>query len=368
MTELRQAGALILGDTNTGELGGFFSNVMPPGYSSLGGEVLLPQDTNKLIAGGSANGETEGGDELIPANIAHGGSSGGSAAAVAAGFAPLAFGMEASPEAAQLLAPSSEAGLAALKPTVGLVSAAGIMPVAESQDAPGPIGQTVSDVATSLGIITGKGPSAYTAGLTGTALVGAKIAVVQSTAPAYPEALARLTAAGASTTVVTPGAGTTAPSVIPYELHKGLDSFLQSMPGPGPKSLAGVIAYNEANPIEGLKFGQSHLLEAEAVNVGDPGTTAEFEANLAKGRSEDQAVIDEILAGGSSAIMVPAGSPLIGIADRAGYPVLTVPAGYETRTATPAGIRPAWTSSALPTARLSCSRTGSPSNGARTPG
>ena len=94
------------------------------------------------------------------------------------------------------------------------------------------------------------------------ALVGAKIAVVQSTAPAYPEALARLTPAGASTTVVTSGAGTTAPSVIPYELHKGLDSFLQSMPGPGPKSLAGVIAYNEANPIEGLKYGQSHLLEA----------------------------------------------------------------------------------------------------------
>ena len=116
---------------------------MPQGYSSLGGQVLLPADTNKSV----------------------GGSSGGSAAAVSAGFAPLAIGMEASTESAQMILPAGNAGLVALKPTVGLISAAGILPVAESQDAPGPMGETVADVATTLGVLSGKGAGAYTGGL-----------------------------------------------------------------------------------------------------------------------------------------------------------------------------------------------------------
>src|SRR6202035_1214669 len=134
---------------------------------------------------------------------------------------------------------------------------------------------------------------------------------------------------GATATTVTPGAATTAPSVIPYEFHKDMDAFLSAMPGPGPKSLAGIIAYDNANPVEGLKFGQDGLTNAESVDYTDPATTSAYQANLAQGQTEDRAVIDGILSGGPySAIMVPEGSPLVGIADRAGYPVLTVPAGY----------------------------------------
>ena len=326
VAKLKGAGAIILGDTNTTELGGEFDPNMAQGYSSLGGQVLLPSDTNK----------------------SPGGSSAGSAVAVSAGLAPLAIGSETSTEAAQMITPAGNAGVVALKPTVGLVSRSGLLPVAKSQDSAGPIGQTVSDVATALGVLAGpdvKDPASekqplpipdYTAGLTPTALAGKKVAVVASTTAPYPTAVAELEALGATTTVVTPAAGTTAPSVIPYEFHSDLDTYLSSSAKKVPKSLQEIIEYNSANPVEGLKFGQTSLLAAEAVETANPATKTSYETNLAQGQSEDRAVLDNILDNGTptepaddySAIMVPSGSPLVGIADRAGYPVLTVPAGY----------------------------------------
>jgi amidase len=324
VAKLKAAGAIILGDANTGELGGTVEgSAMPQGYSSLGGQVLLASDTNKNV----------------------GGSSGGSTDAVATGYAPLAIGMETATEAAQLIAPSSNAGLVGLKPTVGRISRSGVVPVARSQDSPGPIGQTVTDVATALGVLAGPDPSDpatlgqpvpnYLTGLSTTALNGKKVAVIEKvTSVPYPEAVAELGALGATTNAVTPGTGTTAPSVIPYELHAGLDSFLSNSKGfteasKGAKSLQEIIEYNSANPAEALKYGQAGLLAAEAVQTGNPATKATYEENLAKGKKEDQELIDGILkAGEDTAIMVPAGSALIGIADRAGYPVLTVPAGF----------------------------------------
>ena len=162
-----------------------------------------------------------------------------------------------------------------------------------------------------------------------------KIAVIAkvTTAP-YPEAVAKLTALGATTNEVTPGTGTTAPSIVPYEFHSDLNTFLSTPKGftkhsKGAKSLQEIIEYNSANPVEGLKYGQGGLVAAEAVETTNPTTKATYEENLAKGEKEDQEVIDGILkSGGDSAIMVPNGSPLAGIADRAGYPVLTVPAGF----------------------------------------
>jgi amidase len=333
VAKLKAAGAIVLGDSNTSELGGAFEGTnMPQGYSSLGGQVLLASDTNKNV----------------------GGSSGGSADAVSVGVAPLAIGMETSTEAAQLIAPAGNAGDVGLKPTVGLVSRSGILPVARSQDSPGPIGQTVSDVATALGVLAGEDPGDpatkgqpsvpnYTAGLTATALSGKKVAVVSSTTAPYPAAVAELSALGASTTVVTPGAGTTAPSVIPYELHRDLDAFLSNSAGftaasKGAKSLQEIIAYDNANPVEALKFGQAGLTTAQGVNIAEPATTASYEEALTKGRSDSRATIDSILTGGGySSIVVPSGSPLVGIADRAGYPVLTVPAGFGAQNSSTGG-------------------------------
>ncbi len=161
---LEEQGAIVLGDTNVGEFDGAMEGAnMPQGYSSLGGQVLLPSDTNK----------------------SPGGSSAGSAAAVSMGLAPLAVGMETSTEGgAQMLAPAGNAGLVALKPTVGLVSTEGVLPVAKSQDAPGPIAQTVKDAASELEMLLGEPGTAhkYTAGLMTTALVNKNIAVVATKA------------------------------------------------------------------------------------------------------------------------------------------------------------------------------------------
>ncbi len=321
--KLTEAGAIILGNTNVGEFGGAMEGAnMPQGYSSLGGQVLLPADTNKNIGGSSA----------------------GSAAAVSIGLSPLAVGTETSTEGgAQLLASAGNAGLVGLKPTVGLVSSAGTLPVAKSQDAPGPIAMTVTDAATELEVLTGKTGGVYTGTgvLSTSALFNKNIAVVATLEPAkrsaaeqvYVTAENELNNLGASFTKVTPGAATTAPTVLPYELKEGLDEYLGAAPTPGANSLAAVIAYDEANKAEGLKYGEAGLTAAQAIDT--TATKTAYEENLTKGKTEDAAVIDKILTKETvgteddySAIMVPQGSSLVAIADRAGYPVLTLPAGF----------------------------------------
>ncbi len=159
---------------------------------------------------------------------------------------------------------------------------------------------------------------------------------MSSTTVPYPTAVSELGTLGATTTVVTPGAATKAPSVLPYEFHRDLDSYLSTSPEGTAKSLQQVIEYNSANATEGLKFQQNGLLAAEATETTNPTTTATYEENLSKGQTEDRAVIDNIINNGTpsepgddyAGLMVPSGSALVGIADRAGYPVLTVPAGF----------------------------------------
>jgi amidase len=323
---LEEEGAIILGDTNTTELGGAMEGTnMPRGYSSLGGEVLLPSDTN----------------------VQTGGSSGGSAGAVSMGLAPLAVGTETSTDTAGLLTPAANSGLVGLKPTFGLVSNAGVLPVASSQDTPGPIGQTVKDVALALEVLSGEaGTGNYTKGLKSGALFNSGLSVIATNAPPSAVELAYLAAEnaagsiGANLTQVTPGAAITAPSVVPYELHSDLDEYLAAAGDPEAESLEGIIEYNEENAVEGLKYGQAGLENAAAVEVEDPGTEAEFEANLETGQNEGAALLDAAL-GGRSALLIPASgtetTKLLEAADRAGYPVLTLPAGFGIRDSSTGG-------------------------------
>ena len=116
VAKLKAAGAIILGKTNVSELDGLFDGNMPEGYSSLGGQVMLPSDTDKTPAG----------------------SSGGSAAATASGLAALTVGMETSTDTAQLIAPAGVAGVVGLKPTVGLVSRDGVLPGRQDAGRAGP--------------------------------------------------------------------------------------------------------------------------------------------------------------------------------------------------------------------------------------
>ena len=284
---------------------------MPDGYSSLGGQVLLPSDTDKTPAG----------------------SSGGSAAATASGLAAMTVGLETSLDTAQLIAPAGVAGVVGLKPTVGRVSRAGVLPVAKSQDSPGPISRTVYDAAVQLQAMAGADPADpatagapappnYLAGLAPTALSGKRVAVINSTTAPYPAAVAALQALGATTVVTTVGTPSpNPPSIVLREFKRDLNAYLAGTRGKsGAKSLQEIIDYNNANPVEGLKYQQGQLIAAQAVDLADPATAAAYESDKTVGKASNRAVIDTILSNGTPAdtsddfdvIMVPSGNSLVG--------------------------------------------------------
>jgi len=321
VARLRKAGAIILGKTNVTELNSVFDANLPEGYSSLGGQVLLPSDTDKTPAGSSA----------------------GSAAATGSGLAAMAIGLETAPEGAQLIAPAAVAGVVGLKPTVGRVPRTGILPVAKSQDSPGPITRTVFDAALQLQAIAGADPADagtagtpavpdYLAALDAGALAGQRVAVVASTVVPYQTAIATLTALGATPVEVTPGTPSpNPPSIVVRELQRDLDAYLATTRGAGPKTLQSIVDYNTDNPVEGLKYQQGQLIEALTAD------RSAYESDKLEGQLATRALIDGILSNGTSDpaddfafVLVPSGNALIGHADRAGYPLITVPAGEGT--------------------------------------
>lgn len=184
---------------------------------------------------------------------------------------------------AQLIAPAGVAGVVALKPTVGLVSRAGIVPVAKSQDSPGPVARSVYDAAASLQAVAGAdardaatagAPAApnYLAGLTTTGLQGRRIAVISNTTAPYPAMVSALQAQGAATVVVAVGTPTpNPPSIVSTEFKRDLNAYLAGAAGTSPKSLQAIIDYNNANPVEGLKYQQGELLAAPGGRPVEPG-------------------------------------------------------------------------------------------------
>ena len=139
---LRAAGAVILGKANLTEFANILAIDMPSGYSSLGGQVQEP-----LRAASRRRG--------IPV-VPPGGSSAGSAVAVAAGLCAAAIGTETS---GSLLSPATQNGLVTVKPTVGLISRAGIVPISHSQDTAGPLTRTVRDAAILLNVLAARDPA-----------------------------------------------------------------------------------------------------------------------------------------------------------------------------------------------------------------
>ncbi|WP_339171809.1 amidase family protein [Paenibacillus sp. FSL H7-0943] len=129
--KLRLAGAILLGKANMSEWSNFMSSTMPAGYSSRGGLVLNPYGPGTVFVSGSSSGP---------------------AAAVAANLAAAAIGTET---AGSIVGPASQHALVGIKPTVGLVSRTGVIPISVSQDTPGPIARTVTDAAIILGALTG---------------------------------------------------------------------------------------------------------------------------------------------------------------------------------------------------------------------
>ena len=138
---LRSAGAVILGKANLTEFANILAIDMPAGYSSLGGQVKNPYAPEL--------------DERKVPIVPSGGSSSGSAVAVAAGLVAAAIGTETS---GSLLSPATQNGIVTVKPTVGLISRAGIIPIAHSQDTAGPLTRTVRDAAILLNVLAAADP------------------------------------------------------------------------------------------------------------------------------------------------------------------------------------------------------------------
>ncbi|HXM58766.1 MAG TPA: amidase family protein [Candidatus Dormibacteraeota bacterium] len=335
---LRQAGAVVLGKANLTEFANFLTVGMPSGYSSLGGQVLNPYD----------------------ASVTPSGSSSGPGVGAAAGLAPLTVGTETS---GSILSPSAANSCVGIKPTVGLISRTGIVPIAASQDTAGPIVKTVADAAALLTALTGVDPldpataanplagHDFAADLRAGALQGARIGVVANQVPAagtdnralWDAATAALAAQGATlvpvaldTTSSIPGGS----SVLTYEFKRDLNAYLSRLPAGAPvRTLADVIAFNDAHAEVALKFGQTQALASQAKNL-DPASadTAKYLADRAQDLVDSRDRIDALMAANSlnALLFSNAGSAAIGA--RAGFPSITVPAGYQASTRRPFNI------------------------------
>jgi amidase len=314
---------VILGKANLTEFANFLTNGMPSGYSSLGGQVLNPYN----------------------ADVTPSGSSSGSGAAAASGLAAVTIGTETS---GSIVSPAAANGVVGLRPTVGLVSRTGILPISASQDTAGPMTRTVADAAAELQAIAGRDaedPATaeqppvpdYLAALSTNALDGRRIGVVDNDNDNYEAAVAAVQALGAETVLIpTPQPSQNFPQILTQEFKRDLNAYLARLGDRAPmKSLADIIAYNDAHAAEALKFGQTQALASEAVDLGDPAQNAAYVANRDGGRAATRAAIDGALTRGTAdpaddlaAILTPNNS-LIGTGARAGYPQLSVPAGYD---------------------------------------
>ena len=340
--QLREAGAIILGKASLTEFANFLTNGMPAGYSSLNGYTFNPYDPFPQPEG-------DGRPNLSP-----GGSSSGSAAAVAANLVALSVGTETS---GSILSPGNQNSIVGIKPTVGLVSRDGIIPIAASQDTAGPFGRTVADAATLLGFLTGVDPSDpatatsegqffkdYTQFLDKDALQGSRIGVPKAFYwnPLSPEevaiaeaALQQLEALGAELVfeeiATIDELSTFSSSVLTYEFKRDLNAYLASLGPDAPvKTLAEVLAFNEANPAVALKYGQTRAAAAEAKDISpDSPDTLQYLADratdlrLAKEEGLD-AYIDTY---DLDAVFFPE-TRGASIGAKAGYPSIIVPGGY----------------------------------------
>lgn len=334
---LRQAGAIILGKVNLSEWAYFMSKDGPSGYSGLGGQVHNPYGVDRFEAGSV------------------GGSSSGTGAAIASNFAVVGIGTETS---GSILSPASSTSIVGIKPTVGLISRAGIIPLAESQDTPGPMARTVADAAITLGALTGvderdlatqksegKFLTDYTPHLKADGLKGARIGVdVTFLNDADPDeraimdqAMADMEALGAVIVEMTIPVEEFQSDVLWYEFKRGINAYLKGLSDDVPvKSLEELIAFNKEDPEVRMKFGQAELEKTQMMSEDPADTTyllhraTDLKISAEKGIDAAMAEhdLDALLFQNNRGAAMPA---------KAGYPSITVPGGY-TGTGMPVGV------------------------------
>ncbi|MET4568421.1 amidase [Rhodanobacter soli] len=345
---LRKAGALVLGKTNLSEWANFRSNHASSGWSGRGGQTKNPYVLDRNPCGSSA----------------------GSAAAVAAGLATVAIGSETD---GSIICPAAMNGIVGIKPSLGLVSRSGIVPISHSQDTAGPMARNVADAAALLSVIAGSDPrdpataeadrhaTDYTKFLDPNGLKGKRIGVVRQLAGAEPNAdrvleqsIALMKAQGAIIVdpVVLPHLaelGKPEITVLLYDFKHDINAYLASRSGLKVKTLADLIAFNQAHAGEEMPwFGQELFEQAE--KKGPLSDKAYTEALAqAKRLSGPQGIDAALKAQHLDALLAPSwgpafmtdpvlgdhivsGDPTVGGASQpaavAGYPSITVPAGF----------------------------------------
>jgi amidase len=341
---LREAGAVLLGKANLSEWANIRSRRSSSGWSARGGQCRNPYVLDRNPCGSSS----------------------GSGVAVSASLCAVAIGTETD---GSIVCPSSSNGIVGFKPTLGLVSRAGIIPIAHSQDTAGPMARSVRDAAILLGAITGPDPrdgataasaghaaADYTRFLEESGLRGARIGVARNSFGFHPavdrimeEALAEMKRRGAVLVdpADIPHAGEYGESellVLLYELKADLNAYLAGLGPKAPvRSLADVIAFNEAHRAEEMPFfGQDLFIKAQ--ELGPLTDLAYVEALARDGRLAALEGIDAVMAQHNlDAIVAPTGGPAWvtdpvngdhfggGLSTPpavAGYPNITVPAGH----------------------------------------
>ena len=322
---LRRAGALILGKTNLSEWANFRSTKSISGWSGRGGQTNNPYILDKNPCGSSA----------------------GSGVAISANLAAVSIGTETN---GSIICPASRSGIVGIKPTLGLVSRSGIIPIAHTQDTAGPMARTVSDAAILLGALTGrdkrdrttagkKGEKDYTKFLDADGLRGARIGVARQFTGSN-EALKTLTeshfealGAGGATLIdvafpIDYGQmGDDRLLVLLYEFKTDLNKYLAQR-GAKYQTLADLIKYNRDHKEREMPlFGQELFEQAES--KGELTEKAYTDALQKVKRATREEGIDRVLAKDRlDAIVAPAGGATWSIAAVAGYPYITVPAGF----------------------------------------
>jgi len=343
VTRLREAGAVILGKTNLSEWANFRSTHSSSGWSGRGGQTRNPYAIDRNPCGSSS----------------------GSGVAVAANFAAVAVGTETD---GSIVCPSSASSLVGIKPTLGLVSRSGIIPIAHSQDTAGPMTRNLADACLLLGALAGIDPrdratqtsrgkahADYTRFLDPAGLRGARIGVARKffgfsdrVDKLMSDAIDALKGAGA--TLIDPA---DLPShgkydasefeVLLYEFKADINKYLAERGAGVPRSLKELIEFNERNREREMPyFGQEIFLKAQAKGaLTDKAYLAALAKNHRLSRAEG---IDAVMTKHRlDAIIAPTGGPpwttdLVNgdhfsggsstPAAVAGYPNINVPAGY----------------------------------------
>jgi len=340
--QLREAGAIIIGKTNLSEWANFRGELSTSGWSGVGGQTKNPYVLSRNPCGSSS----------------------GSAVAVSANLTMLAIGTETN---GSIVCPSHSNGIVGIKPTVGLISRSGIIPISFTQDTPGPMARTVRDAAIFLGILvgvdstdektlesSGKFYRDYTQFLKEDGLKGKRIGLYKSPlgknykvdALMY-QALDFLKSQGVEIVEIdkisSSKVGDYSFEIMLYEYKDGLNKYFKSLGSDAPvKSIEELITFNQSDSIELKYFNQKYLEMAQ--EKGDL-TSEEYVdalARMIKGSREEG--IDRVMnLHNLDAIIAPTGGPAwktdlingdsfhLGSsspAARAGYPNITVPMGY----------------------------------------